>query len=305
MRAQANIAPVGSLPVAGTASSEDASEGPPIGFGRVLRHLTGVGLSILFVAPLLWAALSSLKPPAEAALPPIPPWPQNGLTFENYRALGDYGAGFWVHAGNSLLVSALTMVLTCLVSLLAGYGFSRFRFPFRDALFFVVIATLFVPFQSILTPLFVLMSRAGLQDSLVGLALVYTTLQLPFSVFMMRNAFDAVPQEVEEAARVDGASVLTTLVKVMLPLVWPGVVTVALFAFLASWNEFLAALIFLSDEDRYTLPILLTAVRSGRFGTVDWGAVQAGVTVMMLPCIVLFLLLQRYYIRGLTAGAVK
>jgi multiple sugar transport system permease protein len=275
------------------------------GFRRALRHAVGLGLSMLFVAPLLWAALSSLKPAAEARQPPIPPWPESGITFENYRALSGYGAGFWAHAGNSLIVSTLTVLLTCVVSLLAGYGFSRFRFPFKNLLFFLVIATIFVPFQSILTPLFVLMSKAGLQNTLFGLVLIYVTLQLPFSVFMMRNAFDAVPQEVEEAARVDGASVLTMLTRVMMPLVWPGVVTVALFAFLASWNEFLAALIFLSEEDRYTLPILLTAVRSGRFGTVDWGAVQAGITVMMLPCIVLFLILQRFYIRGLTAGAVK
>jgi multiple sugar transport system permease protein len=274
-------------------------------WARTLRHGTGLVLSALFVAPLLWAALSSLKPAAEARQPPIPPWPTTGVTFENYEALAAYGAGFWVHAGNSLLVSALTVVLTCTVSLLAGYGFSRFRFPFRGTLFFLVIATIFIPFQSILTPLFVMLSMVGLQNSLLGLALIYVTLQLPFSVFMMRNAFDAVPQEVEEAARVDGASVLGTLFRVMMPLVWPGVVTVALFAFLAAWNEFLAALIFLSDEQRYTLPILVAAVRSGRFGTVDWGAVQAGVTVMMIPCILLFLVLQRHYVRGLTAGAVK
>lgn len=274
-------------------------------YARVLRHGFGLVLSALFLAPLAWTALSSLKPAAEARQPPIPPWPTTGLSFDNYRGLGAYGSGFWVHAGNSLIVSCLTVVVTCLVSLLAGYGFSRFRFPFRNLAFFLVIATIFVPFQSILTPLFVMLARVGLQDSLLGLVLIYVTLQLPFSVFMMRNAFDAVPQEVEEAARVDGASVLVTLFRVMMPLVWPGVVTVALFAFLAAWNEFLAALIFLSDQDRYTLPILVTAVRSGRFGTVDWGAVQAGVTVMMLPCILLFLILQRHYIRGLTAGAVK
>lgn len=284
-----------------TVGVEQRAFGP----ARVLRHVLGLVLSVLFVAPLAWAALSSLKPGGEASRPPIPPWPVNGASLENYGALATYGSGFWVHAGNSMIVATLTVLLTCSVSLLAGYGFSRFRFPLKNILFFLVIATIFVPFQSILTPLFVLLSRAGLQNSFVGLVLIYVTLQLPFSVFMMRNAFDSVPREVEEAARVDGASVMATLFYVMLPLVWPGVVTVALFAFLASWNEFLAALIFLSDEDKYTLPILVAALRSGRFGTVDWGAVQAGVTVMMIPCVALFLVLQRYYIRGLTAGAVK
>ena len=122
-----------------------------------------------------------------------------------------------------------------------------------------------------------------LQNSQLGLVLIYTTFQLPFSIFMMRNAFDAVPREIEEAARIDGAGSLQLLARVMLPLVFPGIVTVALFAFLAAWNEFLAALILLTDQDKFTLPILMTAVRSGRFGAVNWGAVQAGVTVMMIP----------------------
>ena len=162
-----------------------------------------------------------------------------------------------------------------------------------------------IPFQSILTPLFLVLTWLGLQNSLHGLVLVYVTLQMPFSVFMMRNAFDAVPREIEEAARIDGCSTWSMLTRVMIPLVVPGIVTVCIFAFLASWNEFLAALILITDNGLYTLPILVTAVRSGMFGSIDWGAVQAGVTLMMVPCLAIFLLLQRYYMRGLTAGAVK
>jgi multiple sugar transport system permease protein len=162
-----------------------------------------------------------------------------------------------------------------------------------------------IPFQSILTPIFLILTRLGLQNTLTGLSLVYVTLQLPFAIFMMRNSFDAVPLEIEEAARIDGANSLQLLNRVMLPLVWPGVVTVALFAFLNSWNEFLGALVLTTDQSKFTLPVMMTAVQSGRFGAIDWGAVQAGVTVMMAPCLVLFLLLQRFYIRGLTAGAVK
>ncbi len=268
-------------------------------------HMIGTTLALVFMAPLAWAFLSSLKPAAEARQPPLPPWPTNGVTFENYAALDGYGVGFWTHAGNSLIVSVATVVLTVIISVLGGYGFSRFRFPFKGLFFIMIISTIMIPFQSILTPLFLILSRMGLQNSLTGLVLIYVTLQLPFSIFMMRNAFDAVPLEIEEAARVDGASVLTVLWRVMLPLVMPGIVTVAIFAFLAAWNEFLAALIFLTDQEKYTLPVLIVAVRSGRYGSVDWGAVQSGVTVMMIPCVILFLLLQRYYVRGLTAGAVK
>lgn len=198
-----------------------------------------------------------------------------------------------------------TAGLTIIVSTLAGYGFSRFRFPLKGLVFVLILATIMVPFQSILTPLFLLLAKMGLQNTLIGLVLIYSTLQLPFSVFMMRNAFDAVPREIEEAARIDGVKGIRMLVQVMGPLVLPGVVTVGLFAFLNAWNEFLAALVLLTDQSKFTLPVLMTAVRSGRFGSIDWGAVQAGVTVMMIPCLILFLILQRSYIRGLTAGAVK
>lgn len=274
-------------------------------WGGIGYHGFGILASFFFLAPFFWAGLASLRRGAEAQSPPLPPWPTNGISFDSYATLNLFGSGIWQHTLNSLLVSLGTVVVTVLVSLLAGYGFSRFRFPFKNVFFVLIIATLMIPFQSILTPLFIILAKLGLNNSLLGLMLVYVTLQLPFSVFMMRNAFDAVPREIEEAARIDGAHDLTLLVRVLLPLVMPGVASVAIFAFLNAWNEFLAALILLSDNDKYTLPVLMTAVRAGRLGAINWGAVQAGVMVMTIPCLFVFLLLQRYYMRGLTAGAVK
>ncbi|MDQ7250476.1 carbohydrate ABC transporter permease [Dongia sedimenti] len=274
-------------------------------FATLRYHGFGIGASILFLAPLVWSVLVSFKPSIEARQPPLPPWPVGGFSLQSYDNLAQYGAGIWTYAGNSIAVSLATVVASVLVSLLAGYGFSRFQFPLKNVLFVLIISTVMIPFQSILTPLFLILTKLGLQNTLTGIVLVYVTLQLPFSTFMMRNAFDAVPKEIEDAARVDGASVFAVLTRIMLPLVLPGVATVAIFAFLASWNEFLAALILLTDQKKYTLPVLMAAVRSGQFGTIDWGAVQSGVTLMMAPCLALFLLLQRYYIRGLTAGAVK
>jgi multiple sugar transport system permease protein len=273
--------------------------------GFLATHVSGIGVAMLFLAPIFWTVLSSFKPSSEARQPPLPPWPVTGFSTENYVALNGFGSGLLGPAQNSLYVTALTVVISVIVSVLAGYGFSRFRFPFKDALFMMILSTIMIPFQSILTPIFLILTRLGLSNTLTGLVFVYVTLQLPFSVFMMRNAFDAVPREIEEAARMDGANNTRLLLTVMLPLVWPGVVTIALFAFLGAWNEFLAALVLMTDQSKFTLPIMMTALQSGRFGAVDWGAVQAGVTVMMIPCLILFLLLQRYYIRGLTAGAVK
>lgn len=272
---------------------------------RIAYHGLGIGICFFFLAPFVITLIASFRPNSESGRPPLPPWPVSGVSFDAYKALDAFGSGIWQHTINSLVVSLGTVVITVAVSVLAGYGFSRYRFRFKNLFFVLIIATLMIPFQSILTPLFIILARLGLNNSLIGLMLVYVTLQLPFSVFMMRNAFDAVPKEIEEAARIDGARDLKMLVRVLLPLVMPGVATVSIFAFLNAWNEFFAALVLLSSNDNFTLPVLMTAVRAGRLGAINWGAVQAGVAVMVIPCLFVFLLLQRYYMRGLMAGAVK
>lgn len=266
--------------------------------------LTALVFAVFFVMPIVWSFANSFKPAAEALANPAALF-SKAFSLENYRRLEHVGAGWYVYAGNSVLIAAGTVLLTVLVSVPAGYGFSKFRFPGQSVLFVLIMATMMIPFQSILTPLFLILKAFRLQNNLFGLVLIYVTFQLPFSVFMMRNAFDAVPKALIEAARIDGASQATILRRIMLPIALPGVATVAMFAFLNSWNEFLAALIFLSDQNKFTLPIMLVNVSSGIYGIIDWGALQAGIAVTMVPCILLFLLLQRYYVRGLTAGAVK
>lgn len=276
--------------------------------GERLGHATFILVSLLFaiffLMPIVWSVANSFKPAAEALANPVALF-SKAFSLENYRRLEDVGAGWYVYASNSVLIALGTIAITVLVSVPAGYGFSKFRFPGQSLIFVIVMATMMIPFQSILTPLFLILKFLGLQNNLFGLVLVYTTFQLPFSIFMMRNAFDAIPGALIEAARIDGASQWTLMRRIMMPLALPGVATVAMFAFLNSWNEFLAALIFLSDQNKFTLPIMLVNVSSGIYGIIDWGALQAGITVTMVPCILLFLALQRYYVRGLTAGAVK
>ncbi|WP_092938243.1 carbohydrate ABC transporter permease [Rhizobium sp. 9140] len=276
--------------------------GERLGFAAFI--LVSVVFALFFLLPIVWSFANSFKPAAEALAHPVALF-SKAFSLENYRRLDTVGAGWTVYAGNSVMIALGTVVLTVLVAVPAGYGFSKFRFPGQSALFIVVMATMMIPFQSILTPLFLILKVLKLQNNLFGLVLIYVTFQLPFSIFMMRNAFDAVPRALIEAARIDGASQWTILRRIMLPIALPGVATIAMFAFLNAWNEFLAALIFLSDQNKFTLPIMLVNVSSGIYGIIDWGALQAGVTVTMVPCIILFLLLQRYYVRGLTAGAVK
>ena len=272
--------------------------------GHLVFILVALVFAVFFVMPIVWSFANSFKPAAEALANPAALFSKT-FSLENYRRLEHVGAGWYVYAGNSVLIATGTVLLTVLISVPAGYGFSKFRFPGQSALFVLIMATMMIPFQSILTPLFLILKALRLQNNLFGLVLIYVTFQLPFSVFMMRNAFDAVPKALIEAARIDGASQATILRRIMLPIALPGVATIAMFAFLNSWNELLAALIFLSDQNKFTLPIMLVNVSSGIYGIIDWGALQAGIAVTMVPCILLFLLLQRYYVRGLTAGAAK
>jgi multiple sugar transport system permease protein len=261
-------------------------------------------VAALFLAPLVMVLLTALKTPAEAAASPPHFWPHH-ISLRNFSELGSTGSGILRYIFNTAIVSLGTVVGTVVLATLGGYGFARFRFRGSNALFVVVLGTLMVPFQALLTPLYSVLHVLHLQNSLLGLTLVYITFQLPFALFVMRNAFSGMPRELEDAAAIDGAGVLTTLVRVLVPVAKPAVVTVALFAFFSAWNEFLAALIFLSDQARYTLPVFLTTLVTGRLGAINWGLLEAGVVITMLPCIAIFLLLQRYYVRGLVAGAVK
>jgi multiple sugar transport system permease protein len=144
-----------------------------------------------------------------------------------------------------------------------------------------------------------------LTDNLLGLVLFYSTVNLPFGVFVMRTTFASIPNELEDAANVDGAGTMRTLTSVLRPLVVPGIATTALYAFLASWTEFLGALVFLTRQELYTLPVALLNLQQGAYGTIDYGVLAAGSVIAMIPCIVLFVALQRYYVAGLSAGAVK
>ncbi len=258
----------------------------PIGIAALMA------LIVFFVGPMIWVAWESLRRGGE-------------FTFVNYARLANYGSGLHTYLANTLIVVAITVILSLIVSILAGYAFARMQFPGKNVLFIAMLAILMVPHVSLLIPLYLWLNTLSLGNSLVGVSLVLVMYQLPFSVFMMRNSFEAVPAEIEEAALIDGCSSLKALYRVLLPAVMPGTVTVALFAFLASWNEFVTPLILLSDGSKYTLPLALVNLVQGDWGAIDFGALQAGVMISALPCVLLFFILQRAFVSGLTNGAVK
>lgn len=267
-------------------------------------HVVGVALAFMFLFPLAWSTLNSFKTPGEASASPPTPWPQV-WSMENYAELGTHGEGLTRYVGNSLVVAGVSVLLTIVIATLGGYGFARFQFPGKNIVFLAVIAVLMVPHATLVLPLYFMFARAGMQDSLVAVGLVLTVFQLPFSIFLMRNSFEAIPLELEEAGKADGCSSFGVFLRISLPLVLPGIVTVALFAFLVSWNEFLVPLLMLNDGADFTLSLMLVNIRTGAYGSIDWGLLQAGTTVAILPCLVLYLLLQRFYVGGLTEGALR
>jgi len=271
---------------------------------KIVLYIVAAVLSVLvFVVPLGWALLRSLQPNAVITAAP------DGSTFfqltlNNFRNISHI-ANIPRAIGNSLIVAIGTALLTAALATAAGYGFGRFTFRGSGVAFALILITLMIPFQAILTPLFVELNAMRLTDNLLGLILFYSTVNLPFGVFVMRTAFASVPKELEDAANVDGAGTMRTLGSVLRPLVTPGMATTALYAFLAAWTEFLGALVFLTKQELYTLPVALLNLQQGAYGTIDYGLLASGSVIAMIPCIVLFVALQRYYVAGLSAGAVK
>ncbi|MDB5244129.1 MAG: carbohydrate transporter permease [Spirosoma sp.] len=266
--------------------------------GNSAFYVTATALAILFLAPLVWSGFSSVYGPDAGG-------GTTGFGLDNYQRLARYGAGLGRYATNSIIVSVISVLGTLVVTVLGGYALARFTFPGKNLLFLGALAILMIPHPTILIPLYTLLGYAGLQNSLLGVALVMIMFQLPFGLFMMRNAFDAIPRELEEAALLDGCTSFGALRRVLLRAATPAMVTVGMFAFLASWNEFLTPLIFLTQGQNFTLPIALVSLRSGEMGAVDLGALQAGIVVTAIPCILIFTLLPRHYVRGITSGALR
>jgi len=266
--------------------------------GRTPYYVLTGGLAVIFLFPLLWSFYASISPQANTGQ-------IDGFGFGNYKTMFDFGAGLPTVAANSAVISILTVAITLSISTLGGYAFARFKFWGKDALFLLTLSILMVPYATLLIPLYVMLNALGLSNSLVGVALMISMFQLPFATYMMRISFEAIPRELEESAQIDGCGTFGTLWRIMLPSVTPGLVTVGLFAFLAAWNDFFAPLILLTDPLKQPLPVTVANMRQQTMGVINYGATEAGVVIMAVPCILLFLLLQRYYVRGFMSGAIK
>jgi multiple sugar transport system permease protein len=275
------------------------------GRNRYLTSAICLVICIVMLMPIVVSILASVKTKAEAAAAP-PSYLPHALSFDSYARLWTYQAGLPHYFLNSLGTALVTIVFALALTIPAGYALGRFPIPGKELLFVFLLLALIIPYQALLTPMFLMFVQLKLTNTVFGLAILHTTLQFPFSLYIMRNSFEAVPKELEEAAVIDGGGPWQVLTRVFLPTMVPAIVTVALFAFITSWNELLGSLVINSKESAFTLPVILAAARTETsLGGTDWGMLQAGVTISIVPCIVVYLLLQRYYVAGLLTGAVK
>jgi multiple sugar transport system permease protein len=272
------------------------------------KYLLGaimIVLALVMLLPIYATVTASVKLPAEAAGIPPTYFPRT-FSLESYAKLWDYQHGLPRYLFNSFATAFLAILFTVCLTVPAGYALARFPVPGKEILFVFLLTALIIPYQALLTPIFLMFAQLKLTNSLVGLAVIHTAIQLPFSLYIMRNSFEAIPRELEEAAVIDGCDTLQLLLRICIPSVVPSIVTIALFAFITSWNEFLGALVMLNKGEMFTLPLVLAASRTvNMLGGTDWGMLQAGVTVSIIPCVGVYLLLQKYYVSGLLSGAVK
>jgi multiple sugar transport system permease protein len=263
-----------------------------------------VGIAILVLAaitalgPLLWTLTTSLRTPAEAFTNP-PEWLPLQPDFSNYSAVFDkipIGRFFL----NSVVVTVLIVLGQTVTCTLSGYAFAMIEFPGRNAIFVVFLATMMVPLQTIIIPVFVIIRYLGLADS--TMSLVVSALGNAFGTFLMRQYFMQMPRELGEAARIDGAGHFQVFFSVYAMMAGPAIATLAILNFSAFWAEFYRPLIFLQSQENFTLPLGLVGLQ-GNLGTGSISIVLAGVVLSMLPSVILFILAQRYFIAGVTAGS--
>jgi len=257
------------------------------------------GLAAVSVFPLLWMLSVSLMPAGASTTLPTPVLPP-AVTLDNYRTLfGGVGMGRYVF--NSLAIAVLATLLSVSFNVMAGYAFAKLRFRGRDAIFRTLLGALVIPGQVAMLPLFLMLKPLGLINTYGGA--IVPAMASVFGIFVVRQFARGIPDDLLEAARIDGASELRIFLTIVVPLLAPVLVTLAVFSFLGSWNDFMWPLIVLTDDALHTLPVALAGL--SREHVQDNELMMAGSVVTVLPVLVLFIALQRHYMAGLMAGGVK
>ena len=265
------------------------------------RYAVVVVVLGIVIVPFIWVFLASFRPNSEL-IQQGPGINLDTLTLDNYRNL-QQAAQYFTYLTNSAIVAVTSMVVSITLALLAAYSVYRTRYPGRRSLYLALIITYVFPGVVLLIPLYQLMGKVGLIDNLASLVIVNVTFTAPFSVWLMRAFFGAIPAGIEEAAAIDGAGRMRILFSIVLPLTAPGIAAAAIFSFVWSWTEYMFASAFIVGEGNMTLPVGLGAFIQQY--NVDWGILAAAAVATAAPVVVIFAFIGRYFVEGLTAGAEK
>ncbi len=269
---------------------------------RVLLHVVLIFLSLLFVAPFFWMLTTALKPASEVLVYP-PKLIPSELHFETFREAWT-AAPFNRFLFNSVLVTSLDILAQMFSSAVVAYGFARFRFPGRDVLFAVVLATMMIPWDVTMIPQYMLFNKLGWINTLKPL-IVPNFFAAPFFIFLLRQFFLTLPVELEEAARIDGANPFQIFVRIIIPLAMPALIVVGVYELLAAWNDYLGPLIFLNSQENYTLTLGIAQFRGVFNGQTQIRPMMAVTLLACIPPIVTFFLAQRYFMEGVAQTGIK
>ena len=274
---------------------------------RVLRRIalnaTGLLVFVLVAFPVYWMVATAFKP-GQDVLSYEPVWLPRDPTLESFRDAISRPY-FWSGVRNSLIVVLSVVAVSLVLAFLAALALAKFRFYGRRPFIVVIFAVQMVPLTALIIPLYIALSSVGQVDKLTGVIVSYVALVLPFCVWTLRGFIGGIPRELEEAAMVDGSTRFGAFLRILLPLVGPGLVATSIFAFIQAWNEYIIAYVMLSSAEKQTVTIWLANFTTGTLRGVDWGTLMASATLTALPVVVFFLLVHRRIAFGLTAGAVR
>ena len=270
--------------------------------GGTIRVLILIFFFLLVVLPIYWIVVTSFKSSGEILdLNNITYFPK-AFTWKNYTDLFEQ-FNYGVLLKNSLLVSVASALVVTVFSMLGGYSLARYKFKGKQTVILFFLVTQMIPGILVIIPLYIIFSKMGLINTHIGLFIFYVTANLPFCVITMRSFFERIPITLEEAAKVDGCTKMQSLFKIVFPIMFPGIVSVFVFGFIGAWNELIAGSIFISTPEMWTIPVGLKTL-IGKYN-VEWGLLMAGGVMALIPTALMFAVMQKFIVEGMTAGAVK
>lgn len=271
---------------------------------KIWKITANIILMLIMLMPLYWTFITAMKDKTEIYAQPPSLLPES-FYLGNFQDILTRNDGiFLTYLKNSVVTTILTMLLVAAVSLLAGYSFSKLKVKGKRVWMLLIIAALMIPFQTLMIPLYSIMANLHLTNTRLSMILIYATFQTPFAVYMMKNAFDMIPNELREAAKIDGAGESKVFWRVMMPTTWSSIATIFIYSAYTTWNDYLIAVVFANNETIKTFNVGLTNMAIGQYGT-EWGLLTAGSIIGLAPIMLLFVFLQKYFIKGMLGGAIK